>query len=117
MTSRDRDIAIKIQSYCAKINKFAYGHDYQSFVSDDKTTFSCSFALGQIGELANKLSDEFKKNYIQLPWKKMTALRHRIVHGYDSVEMDLLWDIVKDDVPKLHEYIQHILLGGHHESH
>ena len=109
MTIRDKEIVKKIHSYCVKIDNFAHGYDYQTFVDDDKTAFSCSFALGQIGELVNKLSDEFKQNYNQLPWKKMTALRHRIVHGYDSVEMDLLWDIVKDNIPELREYISDIL--------
>jgi len=109
MTTRDREIIKKIHSYCGKINSFAHGHDYSSFIADDKTTFSCSFALGQIGELVIKLSDEFKHSYSQLPWRQMAALRHRIVHGYDSVEMDLLWDIVKDDVPELLKYTQSIL--------
>ena len=112
MTTRDNEIIKKVYSYCIKINNFIEGYDYRTFANDDKTAYSCSFALGQIGELANKLSDEFKYKNSQLPWKKMTALRHRIVHGYDSVEMDLLWDIVKDNVPELQKYIQSMLNEG-----
>ena len=111
MTNKDTEIIKKIQDYCGKIVEFSHGLDYQSFLDDEKTVFSCSFALGQIGELANKLSDEFKNTHINLPWKQMTALRHKIVHGYDSVQQDLIWDIVKDDIPKLHKDISNILDG------
>ena len=113
MTNRDIEIIKKIRDYCGKIVEFSHGLDYPNFLADEKTVFSCSFALGQIGELANKLSDEFKNTHIDLPWKQMTALRHRIVHGYDSVQQDLVWDIVKDDIPKLQENINNIKDSNH----
>jgi uncharacterized protein with HEPN domain len=99
MTVRDNEIIKKLIQYCEKINGFIIGHDYNSFITDEKIIFACSFALGQIGELAGKLSDEFTQGNTLLPWRKMTALRHRIVHGYDSVEMHVLWEIVSEDIP------------------
>ena len=48
----------------------------------------------------------------QIPWPEIIGLRNRLVHGYDSVDVNILWDIVQQDLPPLIEQLQAILGGS-----
>ena len=64
------------------------------------------FNLMQIGELAKEsLDDETKAELKSIPWQQIYGLRNRIVHGYSGVNMQIVWDTVKDDIPALREEI------------
>jgi uncharacterized protein with HEPN domain len=54
-----------------------------------------------IGEAANRTTEEERKLCPSIPWGQIVALRNRLIHGYDSVDFDVLWEIVSEDVPKL----------------
>jgi uncharacterized protein with HEPN domain len=54
-----------------------------------------------IGEAANLVSEETQERYPQLPWRQMIGLRNRLIHGYDEVDLDILWDILQLDLPPL----------------
>lgn len=56
----------------------------------------------QIGELAKQcLSDELKADITSIPWKQLYGMRNRIVHGYDGVDMTIVWATIKNDLPAL----------------
>lgn len=59
------------------------------------------FRLIQISENANKLSDEFKQNYAFIPWRAIKGMRNKIVHEYGSVDLGVVYDTVKEDIPEL----------------
>jgi phosphoribosylanthranilate isomerase len=59
-----------------------------------------------IGEAAYKLPRLERGQFPQLPWQKMTGLRHRLVHGYDGIDHPILIETVLSDLPKLVEAIQ-----------
>ena len=67
------------------------------------------FNLFQIGELANGLSEEFVKEYNRIPWKQIIGMRHRIVHGYDSINLDIVWNTAVDSIPSIKEYCSDIV--------
>ena len=61
------------------------------------------FNLMQIGELSKSSLSEGAKSAIQtVPWHQIYGMRNRIVHGYDGVDMRIVWDTVAEDIPKLH---------------
>ncbi len=60
------------------------------------------FNLMQIGELAKfSLGDEAKASIPSVPWRQIYGMRNRIVHGYEGVNMSIVWDVVKNDIPAL----------------
>ena len=64
------------------------------------------FNLMQIGELAKEsLGDEVKKAITTVPWQQIYGLRNRIVHGYSGVNMQIVWDTVREDLPALRREI------------
>ncbi len=62
-----------------------------------------------IGEAVKNLSDSFKNNYIDIPWKEMVGTRDNMIHHYFGVDLDIVWDIVKKELPKLEKQINKII--------
>nr|WP_230458354.1 HepT-like ribonuclease domain-containing protein [Leptospira weilii] len=62
-----------------------------------------------IGEASNKLSDPFKKKYSEVDWKKLSATRNRLIHGYFVVDYDIVWDLVINKIPTLETQINSII--------
>jgi len=54
-----------------------------------------------IGEAAARVSLESRTRYPSIPWREVIGMRNRLVHGYDSVDLDVLWDTVELDFPPL----------------
>ncbi len=52
-------------------------------------------------EAAARVSPEFQKLHPEISWQEIIGLRNRLVHGYDAVDLDILWDVVKLDLPEL----------------
>ena len=69
---------------------------------------SVMFRLIQISENSDKLTEDFKAYYSKIPWRAMKGLRNRIVHEYGNVDLTVIFDTVKNDIPKLHEELSAI---------
>jgi uncharacterized protein with HEPN domain len=62
-----------------------------------------------IGEAAVELSDEFQKAHSELPTKQMIGMRNRLIHGYFDVDLDIVWQTIKKDLPSLRNQLEEIL--------
>jgi uncharacterized protein with HEPN domain len=54
-----------------------------------------------VGEAASRVPAEAQARFMKVPWREAIATRHRITHGYDVVDYDLLWDTIQEDFPPL----------------
>jgi uncharacterized protein with HEPN domain len=54
-----------------------------------------------VGEAATRVPEEARSSYPQIPWAQIVSLRNRLIHGYDAVDFDVLWEIVVSDLPPL----------------
>lgn len=54
-----------------------------------------------VGEAAGRVPSEDRSRHPNIPWAEIVGLRNRLIHGYDSVDFDILWQIVIDDLPPL----------------
>jgi uncharacterized protein with HEPN domain len=59
------------------------------------------FNLAVLGEGANKVSAEQQLAIGNVPWRKMISTRNKLIHGYAAIDDELIWDIVKTDLPNL----------------
>lgn len=65
--------------------------------------------IGIIGEAVKNLPISFRNKHSNIPWKKIAGTRDIIIHDYSGVDADLVWEIIKNDAPKLKKQIQKIL--------
>ena len=62
-----------------------------------------------VGEAANRLPIEDQLRYPSIPWREVVGMRNRLVHGYDAIDLDVLWDTLQIDLPQLIEELESIL--------
>ena len=70
---------------------------------------SIMFRLIQIAENSDKLTDEFKSCHIDIPWRAMKGMRNRIVHEYGNVDLTVVYNTVKNDLPELLRKLKEII--------
>ena len=64
-----------------------------------------------VGEAANRVPQGVRAICPDIPWPQIVALRNRLIHGYDAVDLDILWQIVVQDLPPLVTALEGILAG------
>jgi uncharacterized protein with HEPN domain len=62
-----------------------------------------------VGEASAKVSSAIQKKYPSIPWHQVIGMRNRLIHGYDSVDLDVLWDTIEVDLPPLIAALEKIL--------
>ena len=98
---RNEVIVRKLMVYADKILGYCAGVNYGSFCADSKLVEACVFNLSQMGELANQVDKAFADAHPSIPWRHIYGLRNRIVHDYEGVNLQLIWEIIHDDLPDL----------------
>ena len=102
---KNKIIVEKILKYIRKLISYTEGVDYSAFIQNTVLVEACVFILGQIGELAHKIDDEFECKNSHIPWRVLYGLRNKIVHDYEGVNLTLIWDILKSDLPELYNQL------------
>ena len=80
--------------------------DITEFSTNEILLDSMLFRMIQISENARKLSDEYKQQCNNIPWNALYGLRNRIVHDYGNVDLRVVFDTLKHDIPELLEMIR-----------
>lgn len=81
--------------------------DIQELNENEILLDSMLFRMIQISENAKKLSDDYKLSHRYVPWNALSGMRNRIVHDYGNVDLNVIYETLKNDIPELLE-----LLGG-----
>ena len=81
----------------------------EEFDSDEMLNSAVNFKFIQISENANKLTDEIIKANPDVPWHRIKGLRNKIVHDYDNVFIDVIYQTIKEDLPLLSEQLKELL--------
>jgi len=57
--------------------------------------------LELIGEAATHIPDSVRKSHPDIPWRRVIATRNRLIHAYLGIDNDIIWSIIRDDIPSL----------------
>ena len=80
---------------------FVAGLDERTFLASDLHQSAVIRKLEIIGEAAGRVSKSFRAAHAEIPWRQMTGLRHRLIHGYGDVRLDIVWSVVTETLPGL----------------
>ena len=83
---------------------------YEQFLATSEKRFATIKQIEIIGEACNAITVELKSAYPLIPWKPIVAFRNISIHEYFGVNLQLIWEIAKNDLPDLKEKMQAILI-------
>ena len=81
--------------------QMASGRNRPDLDADRQFGLAMTRLLEILGEAAARVSDAARQRWPEIPWAKIVGLRNRLIHGYDTVDFDILWTTVVDDLPPL----------------
>lgn len=84
------------------------GRDRRELDTDRMLNLSLVRLLEIIGEAAAGISDPMKESYPHIPWHQMTSMRNRLIHGYFDINLDVVWQTIKMDLPALIDQLRNI---------
>ncbi|MEW5759361.1 MAG: DUF86 domain-containing protein [Candidatus Thermoplasmatota archaeon] len=105
---RDNDFLGDIKEAIENVIVYTKGFDFPCFMQDRKTQDAVVHNLEIIGEAAKNLSNNIRKKYPNIPWKKFAGIRDKIVHHYFGIKYDIVWQI-KEELPNYLEEIKEII--------
>lgn len=109
MQHRDKIILDKIIDEANVATKMLSDVKQEDFVSDDILKRAAAMSVINIGELVKNLTLEFRNEYKSIPWKAISGFRDVAAHKYGTLDMNIVYNTVKIDIPMLKENIQQIL--------
>ena len=110
MAKRDLLVSLaQMRDHAFEAIAFADGKRREELDADRLLTLALIRLIEIVGEAASRVEIEDRERYPQIPWKQIVGLRNRLIHGYDSVDLDILWEILARDLPTLAQELDRIL--------
>ncbi len=107
---------LRLRSYLAdiceqseNIMKATERMSYEEFLGDPLYNAGLIRFFEIIGEAAKHVPDDFRDEYPYVPWRKISGLRDRLIHGYPGVNLKYIWTLATVEIPILHRQIRDIL--------
>ncbi len=97
----DRVSMSQMLEYARQARDMATGYDRADLDSNLMLRYAIIYLIEVIGESARRVSAATREQYPQIPWSDIIGMRNRLAHGYDAIDLDLLWDTVIIDLPPL----------------
>jgi uncharacterized protein with HEPN domain len=91
-----------------RIEQYTKEMTFDEFSNDQKSIDAVVRNLEIIGEVANRLPDDFKEKHSSVEWYKVVGLRNRIIHEYFGIDLQIIWQIVHADLPSLRQILSKI---------
>lgn len=99
----------KMIEYIDKALKYTNGLTFEEFSNNEEKVDATVFVISQIGELVKNISKETIEEYPEIEWIIIKNLRNKIVHDYEGIKLNFIWDIISDDLIKLKNDLEQII--------
>jgi len=112
MSRRDPQVPLRqMLEYAQEAVDLCRGKERSNLDKDRLLELALVRLLEIIGEAANRVSPTEQAARPQIPWTQFVGLRNLLIHGYDAVGLDIVWQIIQQDLPSLIATLQEIIDG------
>lgn len=108
---RDEVYLAHMRDFAMTAGEISQGKNRGQLDTDKMLRYALLHLVTILGEAASKVSSEFRMAHKEIPWGSIIGTRNRLVHGYDVVDLDMLWETVEKDPPELHRQLYTVLDG------
>jgi uncharacterized protein with HEPN domain len=110
MPKREGRVSLaQMRDHAREALQMAQGQTRAALDTDRKLNLALVRLLEIMGEAATRIPTEDRAQYPSIPWPQLITLRHRLIHGYDQVDFDVLWQILTHDLPPLVAELERIV--------
>ena len=112
MTSKDDSAFIEhiLESICA-IETFSRDLSKEELISNRLKQSAIVREIEIIGEAVKNISENLKEKYLEVRWKDIVGTRDKMIHHYFGVDLDIVWEIIKRDLPILKKQMERVRKG------
>ena len=113
MTRRDDTVfLVDMLNHASEAVELLGSASLDDLTSDRVTQLALRKLVEVVGEAANRTSETTRQRHAEIAWRQIIGARNRLVHGYDVVNLSVLQDIVRNDLPPLVEHLTSIVGEG-----
>jgi uncharacterized protein with HEPN domain len=98
---RDQATLADILRACDLARQFVDGLDLEAFLTDEKSQAAVLHEITIVGGAVKRLSNDFREAQPDIPWRLIAGMRDRLIHRYNTVDLEEVWKTVTTDVPAL----------------
>ena len=109
MSKDPKEFLRHILDECSYILSVSENLEFNDLLEDETLKRAIVRSLEIIGEATKKIPADFKVNWSSIPWKNMAGMRDRLIHDYIGINYSIVWDVVKNKIPEMHNQISTFL--------
>ncbi len=110
MSRHDDSVSLRqMLDHAREAVNMAQGRKREDLADDRKLELALTRLIEITGEAAARVSQSGRQRCSRIPWTQIIGMRNRIIHGYDVVDLGILWDVIKEDLPMLITELEQII--------
>ena len=95
MSKHDALVTLRqVEEFAAEACDLARGREREELDNDLSLRRHAERIVALIGEAANRLPADVRERHAEVPWRNMIGMRNRLIHGYEGVDYDVVWDVI-----------------------
>jgi uncharacterized protein with HEPN domain len=106
---RDNESLIDIERAVRRILRYTNNISRAELEMNDEKVSAILYQIAVIGEATKRLSQEFRQQHSEIPWRDIAGMRDVLIHKYDQVDFDVIWDVVQSKLPELLTLLEPLL--------
>ena len=106
---RDNESLIDIERAIRRILRYTDNISRAELEMNDEKVSAILYQIAVIGEATKRLSQEFRQQHSEIPWRDIAGMRDVLIHKYDQVDFDVIWDVVQSKLPELLTLLEPLL--------
>jgi len=112
MSERDATVSLRHMLDAARrAIELAHGRSRADLDEQDVVALALTRLVEIVGEASRRVPEDVRRDHAEIPWRQIAGARDRLIHGYDEVDLDILWNIVTVRLPELVQQVEAVLAG------